>query len=78
MVQETKCIDPQYATKGAAGYKIRTAAAASFACGGVALLWRDGERDIFRVENDRVQGPNVITFELVVGEGTDGWGKGER
>ena len=47
VVQETKFINPQYATKGAAGYKIRTAAAASVACGGLSLLWKDGEKDLF-------------------------------
>ena len=37
------------------------------------------ERKIyFLVENDRVCGPNVIPFELVVGEGIDGLGKVEQ
>ena len=78
MVQETKFINPQYATKGAVRYKSRTAAPTSVACRDVSLHWRDGEKNLFWVENDRVRGPNVITFELVVGEGTDGLGMGER
>ena len=41
--------------------------------GGVTLIYRDSP--LFQLENEKVQGPNVITFELVVGEGeqTERW-----
>ena len=59
-------------------HSLRRSLTQAVACGGVSLLWRNGETDLFCVENDRVQGPNIIIFELVVGEGTDGLGKGEQ
>ena len=34
--------------------------------GGVTLIYRDSP--LFQLENEKVQGPNLITFELVVGE----------
>ena len=41
--------------------------------GGVTLIYRDSP--LFQLENEKVQGPSLITFELVVGEGdlTERW-----
>ena len=65
-VQETKILSADFATKRWAGYDIRAAAAGSPSCGGVALLVRDSKW--VRVENDKVLGNNVISFEMVLNE----------
>ena len=43
VLQEVKITDSKYATKKWAGYKIRTAAAGTSNCGGVALLVREND-----------------------------------
>ena len=64
MVQETKILDPTFATKRWAGYEIRSAAAGSVSCGGMASLVRENEW--VRVENAKVIGANVLSSELVL------------
>ena len=64
MVQEVKFLDADFATKQWTGYTIKTAAAGSTSCGGVALLARDN--DWVRVEDVKAVGNNVILFELVL------------
>lgn len=49
------------------GYTIHTTAADSDHCGGISLLVR--ESDSFGVEEVKVWGENVISFELQVGQG---------
>ena len=66
-LQEVKIKDPKFATKRFDGYEIRTAAAGTARCGGVALLVRENNEWAFTVENEKVVGPNVISFELVTG-----------
>ena len=61
---ETKFLDPTFATKRWAGYDIKTAAAGTTSCGGVALLAR--KNDWATVENAKVVGTNVLSFELVL------------
>ena len=57
VVQETKVLDTDFATKRWAGYEIKTAAASSTSCEGVALLRR---------KIDFARGTNVISFELAL------------
>ena len=59
-------MDPAFATKRWAGYEIKTVAAGIASCGGVALLVRENEWA--RVENTKVIGTNVLSFELVLNE----------
>ena len=64
VVQETKFLDTDFATKWWAGYEIKTAAAGTTSCGGVALLAQ--KNDWARVENAKGVGTNVLSFELVL------------
>ena len=66
MVQETKITDPAFAAKRWEGYEIKSAASGSAHCGGVALLARESEWA--RVENTKIVGTNVLSFELVLNE----------
>ena len=66
VLQETKITDPVFAARNFEGYAILAAAADSDRRGGVALLVR--ENDNFSVENEKVRGPNVISFELITGK----------
>ena len=68
-VQETKTVDPTFATREFEGYSV-LAAADSERRGGVAPLAK--ERDRFRVENKKAVGPNVILFELITGDDEGG------
>ena len=54
-------------TKRWAGCKIWTGATGSTNCAGISLLYKEGEETqyLYRVENDKVVGTNVITFELI-------------
>ena len=72
-VQETKMVNITFATCSFEEYSILAAAADSKRRGGVALLVKD--REGFRVENEKVVGPNVISFELIT-SGDEG--EGER
>ena len=64
-VQESKFMDKDHATKRYGPYDILTAATQRTNCGGVSLFHRDSE--LYSLENARVRGPNIITFELQVG-----------
>ena len=64
VVQETEFLDTDFATKWWAGNEIKTAAAGTTSCGGVALLAR--KHDLATVENAKVVGTNVLSFELVL------------
>ena len=66
VVQESKFTDADYATKNAEGYSILTAATDKNNCGGVSLLWREG--DHHEMENGKVRGPNTVTCEVQTGE----------
>ena len=66
VVQETKILDPAFATKEWAGYEIKSTASGSTSCGGVALLARKSEW--VTVENAKPIGTNVLSFELILNE----------
>ena len=66
VVQETKILDPTFAAKKWAGYEIKSAAPGSASCGWVALLVRESKSA--RVENTKILGTNVLSFELVLSE----------
>ena len=68
VVRETKFKDAQCVTTSCSGFNIMTAAAASVNCGGLSLLWKYKEEGLFRLENQKVMGPNVIRFEFVTGK----------
>ena len=64
--------NPKFTLRTGFGYAIHTTAADSDHCGGISLLVR--EDDSFGVEEVKVWGENVISFELQVGEGEkDRW-----
>ena len=65
VLQETKIVDPEFASRSFGDYSILAAAADSERRGGVALLVR--ESDAFTVENERARGANIISFELITG-----------
>ena len=67
VVQEVKLKNPKFAPRTGFGYQIHTTAAGSGSCGGVSLLVR--ENGPFSVEEVKVWGENVLSFELQVGEG---------
>ena len=64
VLQETKIAKAKFAPRRAEGYTIRVAPTSGRNCGGVALAVR--ENSLFRTENERIVGPNVISFEMVV------------
>ena len=66
VLQETKIVDPEFASRSFGDYSILAAAADSERRGGVALLVR--ESDAFTVENERARGANIISFELITGQ----------
>ena len=60
--QETKCTDGIY-TRASAGYRVIATNAPSRHRGGVALFYRTEAQ--FAVEEVRVYGPRVLSFEVV-------------
>ena len=64
VVQETKFLDSDFATKRWAGYAIKTAPVSSALCGGVALLAQ--KNDFARLENVKFVWTNAVSFELVL------------
>ena len=62
--QETKLTD-EYYTRNSSGYKVLATKAASAWSGGIALFYR--EHASFEVEEEKVWGQNVMSFELVLG-----------
>ena len=68
MLHEVKIKDPKFATRRWAGHEILTAGAGIANCGGIALLVK--ENDAFTIKNEKVVGPNVISFEMLTGPHT--------
>ena len=66
VVQEVKLKNPEFAPRTGFGYTIHTTAAGTDNCGGGSLLVR--EYGLFWVEEVKVWGPNVLSFQLQVGE----------
>ena len=62
---ETKITDGVY-TRFSSGYNVTATNAVSASQGGIALFWRDNE--LYEVEEVATRGPNVLTFELVMGQ----------
>ena len=66
VLQETKIEQAKFASRRFKGFTIRVAPTSGRNCGGVALAIRGNS--LFRVKNERIVGPNVISFDLVVAE----------
>ena len=66
VVQEVKLKNPKFAPRTGFGYQIHTTAAGTGNCGGISLLVR--ENGPFSVEEVKVWGENVLSFQLQVGE----------
>ena len=64
LFQETKLTNDVY-TRNSSGYSVLASNAVSAWSGGVALFYR--EHDSFEVEEEKIWGPNVLSFDLVVG-----------
>ena len=62
VLQEVKITDAKFATRKWVGYEILTASAGTVKYRGIALLMK--ENDTFTIENEKVVGPNVISFEM--------------
>ena len=54
----------KFAPRAYRGYTIRVSPSSGKNCRGVGLVYRKNRR--FSVENTKVVGPNVISFELVL------------
>jgi len=65
LFQETKLTKGIY-TRNSSGYSVLASDAPSAWSGGVALFYR--ENDLFEVEEQKLWGPNVLSFELQTGE----------
>ena len=63
-MQETKIAQAKFAPRAYRGYTIRVSPSSGKNCGGVGLVYRKSKR--FSVENAKVVGPNVISFEMVL------------
>ena len=66
ILSEMKITDDRY-TCMTSGYKVLSTKAPSKHQGGIALLWQP-EHEGFKVEATRVVTPNLITFQLVMGD----------
>jgi hypothetical protein len=66
VLTETKLTDDRY-WKTTSGYRVISSKATSPQQGGVALLWEEGHQD-FEVEAVTIVSPNLLTFQLVIGE----------
>ena len=64
VLQETKIAQAKFAPWRFKRFTIRVPPTSGQNCGGVALAVR--ENSLFRTENERIAGPNVISFEMVV------------
>jgi hypothetical protein len=62
---ETKITDDIY-TRYSLGYNVFASNAISIWQGGIALFWRDN--DLYKIEESKIRGPNVLSFELVMGK----------
>ena len=65
-LQEVKMMNPKFASRSGYGYTIVTTGAGTARCGGVSLLSR--KSDLFSIEEAKPWGPNVISWEMQVGE----------
>ena len=65
VMQETKLMGRIY-TRNSGGYNVVTTDAPSTRQGGIALCWKESEH--YEVGETKIWGPNVLTFELVMGE----------
>ena len=63
VLQETKISQAKFAPRRFKGYTMRVAPTNGQNCGGVVLAVREIPSSI---ENERIVGPNVISFEMVV------------
>ena len=60
-----KIVNAKFAPRNFGGYTVGVAPLSGKNCGGVALALR--ETTLFRTENERVVGKNVILFKPVLG-----------
>jgi hypothetical protein len=67
VLTETKLTDDRY-PKFVSGYHVILSKVATPHQGGVALLWRESEDQGFLVEAAHIASPNILTFQLVMGE----------
>ena len=65
VLQEVKIKDAKFATRKWAGYDILTAATRTASCGGIALPVKENEA--FTIENEKVVGPNMVSFKMLTG-----------
>ena len=66
VLQETKIAKANFAARNYRGYTIRVAPSSGKNCGGVGLVFK--ETGHFTVENAKVVGPNVVSFQLLTKE----------
>ena len=64
VLTETKITDDIY-TRYSSGYNVFASSAVSARQGGIALFWRNN--DLYEIEESKIRGPNVLSFELVTG-----------
>jgi hypothetical protein len=62
---ETKITDDIY-SQFSLGYNVFASNAISIRQGGIALFWRNN--DLYEIEESKICGPNVLSFELVTGK----------
>jgi hypothetical protein len=62
---ETKITDDIY-MRFSSGYNVFASNAVSIRQGKIALFWRDN--DLYEIEESKIRGPNVLSFELVTGK----------
>ncbi len=67
VLTETKLSNDRY-PKFVSRYQVISSKAASPHQGGVALLWRESEDQGFSVEAVHIASPNILTFQLIMGE----------
>ena len=63
VLQETKIAKANFAARSYRGYTIQVSPSSGKNCGGVGLAVRETKR--FTVENPKVVGPNVLSFQLL-------------
>ena len=66
VTQEVKSKDPKFSPRTGFGYQIHTTAAGTANLGGGSLLMR--EDGSFGVLEAKIWGPNVVSFQLQVGQ----------
>ena len=63
VLQETKIAKANFAARSYRGYTIRVSPSSGKNCGGVWLVFKETEH--FTVENAKVVGTNVMSFQLL-------------